>query len=453
MAGRQRSCMIFLSLALVAWGPQLAAKSILPPDPFPSTYTPLPRQDTAIINAIILDGAGGRIDNGAVLLKDGKVSALGADLEVPSGAVVIDAAGRWVTPGLIDMHSHIGNASLPITPNEVKVWDVNESSSANTAHVWAEHAVKTQDPAFQKALAGGVTTLQVLPGSINLFGGRGAILKNVPGVTVQDMKFPGAPVNVKMACGENPKYHHGGKGQEPTSRMGIIAAYRAAFEAARDYARKGKSTSRDFKLETLAGILNGEALAHVHCYRADDMANVLAVAKEYGFKISTFHHAPEAYKIAGMLAEHGACAAVWSDWWGFKMEAYDGIRENAAFVDAAGGCAIIHSDMPELAQRLTIDTAKAMAAGRRAGLNITPEHAISWITSNAADSIGLGDKIGALTAGKNADVVLWSSDPFSVYTKADMVFIDGAVAYDRQDPARQPVSDFMLGQTSAGDAP
>jgi imidazolonepropionase-like amidohydrolase len=453
MMGRHASFMVSLLFALAAMTMPAAAKPSLPPDPFPSTYKPLPRQDTLIVNATILDGEGKRIDNGALFLKDGKVAAIGASLAAPDNATVIDAGGRWVTPGIVDMHSHMGQASLPLTPNEVKIWDVNENATPNAAHVWAEHAIKVQDPVFQLALAGGVTTVQVLPGSHNLFGGRGVILKNIPGVTVQDMKFPDAPVNLKMACGENPKYHHGSKGQEPGSRMGIIAGYRAAFEAAREYERKGKSAPRDFKLELLAGVLRGEVRVHVHCYRADDMANVLAVAREYGFEIAALHHAPEAYKIAGLLAERNVCAAVWSDWWGFKMEAYDGIRENAAFVEAAGGCTIIHSDMPELDQRLNIDAAKAMAAGRRAGVTIPPEQAIRWITSNAARSIGLDDRIGALTPGKNADVVVWSGDPFSVYTKADMVFIDGAVVYDRHDPARQPVSDFMLGQPSAGDAP
>lgn len=452
-------------LILAALTGQAMADDLFPfdPDPFPSTYAPLPRHDLAITNVTILDGAGGRIEKGAVLVRDGKIAAIGADLEIPAGVEVIDGAGRWVTPGIVDPHSHLGNAPLPITPLELKSWDVNERTDPNTAHVFAEHAIFAQDPAFVRALEGGVTTLQILPGSTNLFGGRGVVLKNVPTVTVQDRKFPGAPVPLKMACGENPKYNYGLRGMAPGSRMGVVAGMRQALQAAREYMAKWDEyrrelaegdddppPARDFRLETLARALQGEIRVHVHCYRADDMANVMDVAAEFGLRLAAFHHATEAYKIAPLLAEKGICAAVWSDWWGFKMEGIDGIRENAAFLDAAGGCAAMHSDSPVVGQRLNLEAAKAMAAGRRAGLDIPSEHAIRWVTLNAARLIGLEDRIGSIEPGKNADLVVWSGDPFSTYSKADQVYIDGALVYDRADPAFQPGSDLELGFAGEG---
>jgi imidazolonepropionase-like amidohydrolase len=205
---------------------------------------------------------------------------------------------------------------------------------------------------------------------------------------------------------------------------------------------------RDLKLETLVGVLNGEILVHNHCYRGDEMSIMLDIAKEFGYKVTAFHHAVEAYKVADLLAENGTCAAMWADWWGFKMEAFDGIRENAALVDRAGACAIIHSDDDLEIQRLNQETAKVIGAAARAGIDIPPETAIKWITSNVAMSLGVADVVGTLEPGKMADVVLWSGSPFSVYTRAELVYIDGALIYDRNNPASNPVTDFSLG-TSA----
>ena len=205
---------------------------------------------------------------------------------------------------------------------------------------------------------------------------------------------------------------------------------------------------RDLKLETLVGVLNGEILVHNHCYRGDEMSIMLDIAEEFGYKVTAFHHAVEAYKIGDLLAEKGVCAAMWADWWGFKMEAYDGIRENAALVDRAGACAIIHSDDAIGIQRLNQETAKVMGAAARVGIDIPPEHAIRWITSNVATALGIADDVGTLEVGKMADVVIWSGSPFSVYTRAERVYIDGALVYDRDNPAANPVADFSLG-TSA----
>jgi imidazolonepropionase-like amidohydrolase len=428
------------------------------PGAFPSTYKPWPSGATLIRNATVLTGTGQRIDGGSVLIEGGRIAAVGRDLTAPAGAAVVDAAGKWVTPGIIDAHSHLGVYAAPgVAAHE----DGNEATEPVTADMSAEHAVWPQDPQFPLALAGGVTSMLVLPGSANLIGGRGVTLKNIPARTVQEMKFPGAPYALKMACGENPKRLYGGRNRSPATRMGNIAVTRAAFAEAQAYRRewaeyrdkKGRGEEEDepdrnLEMETLVGVMAGEILVHNHCYRADEMAVMIDVAKEFGYKIAAFHHGVEAYKIADLLAREGICGALWADWWGFKMEAWDGIRENIALVDRAGGCAIVHSDSASGIQRLNQEAAKAMAAGRRMGLAIGPEKAIGWITSNPARALGIAGQTGSLETGKMADVVVWSGDPFSVYARAEKVYIDGALIYDRNDPARQWRTDFEVGYQS-----
>ena len=428
------------------------------PDPFPSTYRGLPRENMAIVGGTVFTGAGQRIENGVVIVTDGKVAAVGdASTPVPAGYRLVDARGRFVTPGIIDVHSHLG---VYPSPGVAGMSDGNEATSPNTAQVWAEHSIWPQDPGFNTARAGGITTLQVLPGSANLFGGRGVTLRNVPSVTMQGMKMPGAPYGLKMACGENPSRVYGGRNSSPATGMGNVAGYRAAFIAARDYKAKwdkwredgeGSPPTRNLQLETLAGVLDGTVLVQNHCYRADEMAVMIDIANEFGYEITAFHHAVEAYKIAPLLAREGICADMWTGWWGFKMEALDAVEANAALVDAPeGSCAVIHSDDAELTQRLNQEAAAALAAGRRIGMNISEERAISWITLNPARSLGIADQTGSLEAGKRADVVIWSANPFSVYARADQVFIDGALTFDRANPAYQPLSDFELGQPGFG---
>jgi imidazolonepropionase-like amidohydrolase len=430
-------------------------------NPFPSTYQKIDSKPIVITNVTILDGIGGKIEDGEILLKDGLIVEVGKSVSSPSGAIEIDGEGKWVTPGIIDNHSHLGVYPSPSTRSHA---DGNEVTSPVTPEVWAEHSIWPQDPGFQRALAGGVTSLQILPGSANLFGGRSVTVKNLPNRTIQDMKFPEAPYGIKMACGENPKRVYGEKGG-PMTRMGNVAGYRKAWIQAQEYRTKWadyetelkaggspKAPTRDLGLDTLAGVLDGDIIVHMHCYRADDMGTMMDVMKEFNYKIGTFHHAVESYKIADKLAENKVCSAMWADWWGFKMEAYDGIKENIPMVHAANACAIVHSDSDLGIQRLNQEAAKAWADGKRAGIDISQADAWQWLSANPAKSLGIFDKTGSLEEGKNADVVLWSADPFSTYAQADKVFIDGAMVYDRSNPESWPVSDFELGQIAEGDA-
>lgn len=414
--------------------------------PFPSTYTPYPGAPTALVGATVYDGRGGVIEGGTVLFADGKVVAAGgADLAIPAGYTRIDGTGKYVTPGIIDIHSHLGDYPSPAVDAHS---DGNEATSPTTPEVWAEHSVWPQDPGFTRAMAnGGITALQVLPGSANLMGGRSATLKNVPSRTVQGMKFPGAPYGFKMACGENPKRVYGGRGRMPSTRMGNFAVNRQTWLDAKAYDGK----KRDLAKETLKGVLDGDILVHNHCYRADEMALVMDMAKEMGYKVSTFHHAVESYKIGDLLKENDVCSAIWADWYGFKMESYDGIPENAALLQQAGACVVIHSDDDMGIQRLNQEAAKAQAAGKRMGISIPDAEVISWITYNAAKAMGINAMTGSLETGKMADVVLWNGNPLSVYSRPEKVWVDGALLYDADDPKRRPVTDFELGQPGEGD--
>ena len=427
-------------------------------EPFESTYEPLPPTNTIFRNANIYDGEGNELINTDLIIKDGKVVAIGIDLPSSDDLKEIDASGKWITPGIIDIHSHMGVYPAPSVKTSS---DGNEATSPVTAEVWAEHSIWVQDPQYALALKGGVTTFHVLPGSANLIGGRGVTAKNLQRNTITSKKFPNAPHSLKMACGENPKRVYGNRGQMPSTRMGNAAGYRKSWIKAQSYLSKldeyeAKSDeakelsykpTRDLELETLAGVLRDEILVHNHCYRADEMATMIEIAKEFNYKITAFHHAVEAYKIADLLAENNICAALWADWWGFKHEAYDMVQANIAIVDQARngtGCAIVHSDDEIGIQHLNVEAAKALSAGIKAGFNISKARAINWITSNPAKAAGIYDQTGSLKVGKNADVVLWSKNPFSIYALAEKVYIDGAIAFDRSS-GLEPSSDFDVG--------
>ena len=416
-----------------------------------STYQRHANPPVLIRNATIMTATGQEIQGGSILLRDRKIVAVGTTVEAPSDATVVDGTGKWVTPGVIDTHSHLGVYAAPGTFAES---DGNEATRPVTAEVWAEHSYWPQDPQIPLAIAGGVTTIQALPGSANLIGGRSAVLKLIPGRSVQEMKFPGARYGLKMACGENPKRVYGQRGG-PSTRMGNMAGYREAFIGAQNYRRRwdkwnkdhqGDPPERNLRNETLADVLRGNIYVQNHCYRADEMMQMLDLAREFGFKIRSFHHAVEAYKIADVLAREGVASSVWADWWGFKEEAMDGIYENAALLQQAGARAVIHSDDAGGIQRLNQEAAKAMYHGRRAGIPVTRDQALRWFTANPAWALGLDSLVGTLEPGKMADVVVWSADPLSVYAQAVQVYNDGWLVYDRNDPTHQPKTDFLLGQ-------
>lgn len=420
---------------------------------FPSTYRAYPSTPTAITGVTIYDGEGTRIDNGTVFMSGGKIESVGGpETSIPADITILDGSGKYVTPGIIDVHSHLGDYP---TPSVAAHSDGNEITGPVTPNVWAEHSVWPQDPGFSRAMAnGGITSLQILPGSANLFGGRAVTLKNVPGRTVQSMKFPGAPYGMKMACGENPKRVYGGRNRLPSTRMGNLALNRQTWINALDYRKKmksGKPPKRNLGMETLVGVLDGEILVHNHCYRADELYQIIDMSKEFGYKVTAFHHAVESYKIADILAKEEICSAIWADWWGFKMEAYDAIPENAALLQQAGACVIIHSDDENQIQRLNQEAAKALADGRAMGIEISDAQAIQWITYNPAKAMGIEKMTGSLKPGKMADLVLWNGDPLSVYSRPEKVWIDGALMFDANDPKRRPVSDFELGQPGEGD--
>lgn len=427
--------------------------------------------------ARVMTAAGVDYPKADVLFRGDTIVAVGTSVTVPKDAEVIDARGKTITPGIIDTHSHIGVYAQPgLTAHA----DGNELVSPTTPQVRAEDGYWPQDPQIERARAGGVTTMQILPGSANLIGGRSVVVKTYPDARrVDEARFVGAPFGLKMACGENPKRVYGEKGG-PSTRMGNMAGFRGKFQAALEYKRswdryrkrraawsgkrkrstKGEARGsdgppeppgRDFGLETLVGAIEGTILVHNHCYRADEMALMMQLAEDYGFRIRSFHHAVEAYKIADLLAEHGASASVWADWWGFKAEAYDGVRENAAMVAAAGARAIIHSDSGEGIQRLNQEAAKALWAGRRAGHAIDDDQALQWITANPAWALGVEDRVGTLTAGKTADIVVWDGDPFSVYSHAERVIIEGKTVFERG--RLSPHSDFETGWREATGAP
>jgi imidazolonepropionase-like amidohydrolase len=410
------------------------------------------------------------VPDGVIVLQHGRIEAIGPrqQVNIPPTARIIDVQGHYVTPGLIDTHSHMGVYPVPEAEGNA---DGNEATKPVTAGLRAADAFWPQDPALPRALAAGVTTVLVLPGSANLIGGQGVSVKLTPGRSLDEMKFPGAPPILKLACGENPKRVYGRRQQAPASRMGNFAGYREAFQAALEYGAKfadwqakhvawekkseldhkpplepaPSMPPRDFGLETLLGALQGRVLVQVHCYRADEMLGILALAEQFGFKVRAFHHAVEAYKIRDVLAARGVGVSTWADLWGFKLEAYDTVAENLALLTAAGVHAALHSDSSDLVQRLNQEAAKSLGAGQRAGLPVDRSVALAWITSNAAWTLGIENQTGSLEVGKMADVVVWSGDPLSVYTHADQVFIDGQSVYERAAGGRRP-SDFELGQ-------
>ncbi len=385
--------------------------------------------ELAIVHATVLPVSGPPIEDGTVLITDGRISAVNAGGAVPDGtATVVDGTGKFLMPGIIDVHSHMG---VYPWPGASAHGDGNEAIDPVTARVWAGDSFHVSDPALSRARAGGVTTIQVLPGSANLIGGQAAIFKLRPARTLAGLTFPGAPRGIKMACGENPKRVYGGDADGPQTRMGNLASMRAAFQRAKDY-RKARATWRDppmtdDNLETLLDVMDGKIRVHIHCYRHDDIEGIFRVMDQFGIQVASIQHALEAYKVRDILAEHGTGIATWADWWGFKMEAHDGIPNNAALVKSAGVPVAIHSDSANQVQRLYVQAAKTVRYG------MSEADALMAITLDPARILGIDKRVGSIEVGKDADLALFSQHPLDVYTRVEQTWIDGVQVYNRAE--------------------
>lgn len=405
--------------------------------PLAPTATVWAQSDALLIEGgTILTATQGVIENGAVLVVNGRITAVGKDVKAPAGARKIDARGKFITPGLIDSHSHMGVYPWPGVEANA---DGNEATDPFTPQVRALDSFWNEDPSIQRAVAGGITTIQVLPGSANLVGGQAAIFKLKMGRSLDAMLVAGAPNNIKMALGENPKRVYGARQQMPSTRMGNIAALREMFIKARDYQRKwdeynaknaeerakASPPDRDLKLDTLAAVLRGEIRPQVHCYRQDEILRMFAVAEEFGFKIAALHHCLEGYKVATEIAKRGAVVCTWPDWYGFKMEAWQTTPYAIKILTDKGVQVAIHSDSADMVQRFHIEAAKMLRYG------MTEEQALKLITINPARAIGLENRIGSIEVGKDGDLVIFDRTPFSVYARVDATIIDGQVVYER----------------------
>jgi imidazolonepropionase-like amidohydrolase len=393
---------------------------------------PAARHDVLIKNAVVMTVTHGNIKNGSIYIKDGKIAAVGENVSAPAGATVIDAGGKYVTPGIVDSHSHIALDD-----------DVNEATSPITPHMMMKDAFDYQDKAIYRALAGGVTTSLLLHGSANMIGGQAIVIKHKYGAGRDEMLFPNAPRSIKFASGENPKRVYGGKEQLPSTRMGNFAVQREALVQAQDYMREwdaynekvkrgdkdATAPKHDLKLEALADVLRGKLMVQIHCYRADEFLTEMAMAKEFGYKIRAFHHALEAYKVADKMAADNIAIATFSDWWGYKQEAWDAIPWNAVMSMRKGVRVAIKSDSEDYTRRLNQEAAKTMRYG-----GATEEEALKMITLNAAWIVGVDDRVGSIDVGKDADLVVWDGYPLSSYGVPEKVLIDGDVYFDRALP-------------------
>ncbi len=396
---------------------------------------PAIHNDVVIKNATVMTVTHGNIKNGSVYIKDGKIAAVGATVNAPASATVIDAQGKYLTPGIIDSHSHIALDD-----------DVNEATSPVTPHMMMKDAFDYQDKAIYRALAGGVTTSLLLHGSANMIGGQAVVIKHKYGDSRDALLFPNAPRSIKFASGENPKRVYGDRNQLPSTRMGNFAVQREALVQAQDYMREWDAYNekvkrgdkeakdatppkRDLKLEALADVLRGKLYVQIHCYRADEMLTEIAMAKEFGYKLRAFHHALEAYKIADQLAAADVGIATFADWWGYKQEAWDAIPWNAVMAMRKGVKVAIKSDSEDYTRRLNQEAAKTMRYG-----GATEEEALKMITINPAWIIGIDDRVGSVDVGKDADLVIWDGYPLSTTGVPEKVLIDGDVYFDRSRP-------------------
>jgi len=392
---------------------------------------PAVHNDVIIKNATVMTVTHGNIKNGSIYIKDGKIAAIGETVNAPASATVIDAGGKYLTPGIVDSHSHIALDD-----------DVNEATSPITPQMMMKDAFDYQDKAIYRALAGGVTTSLLLHGSANMIGGQAVVIKHKYGATRDEMLFPNAPRSIKFASGENPKRVYGDRNQLPSTRMGNFAVQREALVQAQDYMREWDAYNdkikrnkddkdatppkHDLKLDALADVLRGKIMVQIHIYRADEMLTEIAMAKEFGYKIRAFHHALEAYKVADQLAANNIAIATFADWWGFKQEAWDAIPWNATLSMRKGVRVAIKSDSEDYTRRLNQEAAKSIRYG-----GATEEEALKMITLNPAWIVGVDDRVGSIDVGKDADLVIWDGYPLSTTGVPEKVLIDGDVYFDR----------------------
>ncbi len=405
----------------------------------------LPAQDIAIRGATVLTVTRGTIPNGTVVVRGGRITAVGENISIPAGVRIVEAQGMYVMPGIIDDHSHMGMDR-----------GVNEGSESVTPEVHVQ--LRHDDPQFYRALAGGVTTIHVMHGSANVIGGQNRTLKLRWGRPLEELYFEGAPRTIKFALGENPTRANApqlpGRPQRyPMSRMGVEHSLRRwftqaqqyreewdAFERTRRRDRNALAPRRDLRLEALADILRGDLLVHAHCYRSDEILMLIRVAEEFGFRVHTFQHVLEGFKVADEIRAHGAGASTFADNWAFKIEAYDAIPHNAALTAERGVLVSLHSDSGERVRRMYQEAAKAVKYG-----GASEELALAMITINAARQLGIERRVGSIEVGKDGDLALFSAHPFAPQAQVEMTMVDGRVYFDR---SQAMTLERLLGQTT-----
>jgi imidazolonepropionase-like amidohydrolase len=386
-----------------------------------------------IQNATLLTVSHGTIEHGSILIRDGKIAEVGQSIKPPKDAQVIDAAGQFVIPGIIDCHSHIAAESI------------NEGSVSVSSMVNMEEVLNPEDVDIYRDLAGGVTAANILHGSANSIGGQTLVIKLRWGQPASKLPFEGAMPGIKFALGENPKRSNfsipGQPKRYPATRMGVEETIRGAFSEARDYKKSWDEYNkrvasgeknvipprRDLRLEPLVEVLEGRRYVHSHCYREDEILMLLRVAKEFGFKVRTFQHVLEGYKVADELAAAGVGASTFSDWWAYKVEAYDAIPYNAALMTRRGVIVSINSDDAEEATHLNQEAAKSMKFG-----GLSHEEALKLVTLNPAIQLGIDKRVGSIDVGKDADLAIYNHDPLSAYAVVQKTIIDGRVYFDRE---------------------
>jgi imidazolonepropionase-like amidohydrolase len=394
----------------------------------PATVFPQSKNAVLIKNGTVMTAIRGTLENTDILIENGKITRIGKGLNAPAGARVIDATGKYVTPGIIDCHSH------------TMLDAINEGTYSVTSMTQVKDVLVPRDIAIYRALAGGVTSANLLHGSANSIGGQNATVKFKFGRPASEFLIPDAPPGIKFAMGENPKRSYasvlpGQTPRYPRTRMGVIETMRDAFLRARDYKqawddyKAGKTKvepRKDLELEPLVEVLEGKRLVHCHGYRADEHLNLMKLADEFGFKIATLQHGLEAYKIAPEIAKRGTGVSIFTDSWSYKLEAYDAIPYNAYLLWKAGVVVSINSDSDERMRRLNLDAAKVEKYG-----GVPEEEALKMITLNPAKQLGIDKRTGSIEVGKDGDVVIWNTHPFSVYSHPEITMIEGEVYFDR----------------------